>query len=365
MKVQKVTIVILILIITYFLIPRENITVVTQMSENETKGLEKILKSYSLTHFVKFDIRRIPFSGHFSRIKEIIDSNQEVDIARVDIKMPEWFKKYTYGEPTLQAVDCLVMLYNKKYVDAPPNTLDELWNFIEENTVDINGHTFKSSDFNKSKIDKYAIYLPYNSGWWMSTIFGSEDKNFLTKKVNKEKFIKIAEKIKYLYKNQLIPKSSEDFYDDMIKMFSQNEVKIIYNGPWSFSTLKDKKIDFGISLIPKGEDTRFSPMGGQQWVILNNKKIVNKVFKYLSSDKVAEQFYKYNNTIMPNRKLLEELEKKGDIVASQLKMAIPIDNKIDYILYKFFSNDFVDYLNDQITSEQLFNNWMKMIKGIN
>ncbi|WP_240739604.1 extracellular solute-binding protein [Marinitoga lauensis] len=362
MKMRKLVILIIILIFTYFIIPRKNLTIVTQMSESETKGLEKILKSYSLTHFINFDIKRIPFSGHFSRIKEIMDSGQKVDIARVDIKMPEWFKKYIYEKPKLQAVDCLVMIYNKRYVTHLPNSLNELWDFIEENTIDINGKNFKSPNFDKNKIDKYAMFLPYNSGWWMSTIFGSEDKNFLTKNVNKERFIKIAEKIKFLYKNNLIPKLSEDFYDDMMKMFSQNEVKVIYNGPWSFSTLKEKKVDFGVALLPKGKDTRFSPMGGQQWVILNNTKSVNQVFKYLSSDRVAEKFYKYNRTIMPNEKLLGELEKKGDIVAMQLKMATPIDNKMDYILYKFFSDDFIKYLNDNINSEQLFNNWLKMIE---
>lgn len=361
MKKRKIALVVIFSIIIYFFIPRENIVIVTQMSESEIKGLEKVLKPYSLIHFTNFEIKRIPFSGHFSRITELIDSDQKVDIARVDIKMPKWFKKYIYKEPELQAVDCLVMLYNKKYIDTPLNTLDELWDFIEENTIDIEGNNFKSPNFDKNKIDKYAIYLPYNSGWWMSTIFGSEDKNFLTKNVNKKKFIKTSEKIKFLYKNNLIPKSSTDFYDDMIKMFSQNEVKIIYNGPWSFSTIKEKKVEFGVSLLPKGEDTRFSPMGGQQWVILNNTKTVNKVFKYLSSDKVAEKFYKYNNTIMPNKTLIEKLEKKGDVVASQLKMAVPIDSRNDYILYKFFSNDFVQYLDDKISSEQLFNNWLKMI----
>ncbi|SHF19941.1 Maltose-binding protein MalE [Marinitoga hydrogenitolerans DSM 16785] len=354
---------IIILILSYFFLPRKTITIVTQMSEDEKNGLEKIMKLYSLTHFVKFNIERIPFSGHFSRIDEIINSGQKIDIARVDIKTPKWFEeKYIKTHPILQSVDCLVMLYNKKEVQPPPKTLNELWAFIEENTYDINGNNFKSSKFDKNKINEYAIYLPYNSGWWMSTIFGSEDENFLTVNVNKERFIYTAKKIKHLYKNHLIPKISNNFYDEMMKMFEQNEVKIIFNGPWSFSSIQKSNIDFGISLIPKGKDTSFSPIGGQQWILLNNSKTAEKVFKYLSTDKVADLFYKYNKTIMPKEKLLNTLQKNNNIVAAQLKLATKIDERLNNILFKFFSKIFVDYLNDKIDENVLFNYWTNLIK---
>ncbi|KLO23976.1 MULTISPECIES: extracellular solute-binding protein [unclassified Marinitoga] len=363
MKFKVVLIIFIVVLISiYAIFPRKNINIVTQMSESETKGLEKILNSYKLFHMVKFNIERIPFSGHFSRIKQLLDLNHKIDIARVDIKMPEWFESYIKDKPILQSVDCLVMLYNKKHIKKPPRTLNELWDYIENNIKDIYGNNINSPTFDKNKIEDYVFYMPYNSGWWMSAIFLSEDKNFLTSNVNKKRFINIAEKIKFLYKNNLIPKITENFYDDMINMFVRGEVDIIFNGPWSFSTYKEKGFDFGVSIIPFGIDGSFSPMGGQQWVLLNKSSEAEKVMEYLSKTEVAKKFYKYNNTIMPDEKFLEELDKKEDIVAKQLKTAIKIDKKTDYILFKFFSTDFIMYLNDKMDSEELYNRWLKMVK---
>ena len=52
MKKRKIALVVIFSIIIYFFIPRENIVIVTQMSESEIKGLEKVLKPYSLIHLL-------------------------------------------------------------------------------------------------------------------------------------------------------------------------------------------------------------------------------------------------------------------------------------------------------------------------
>ncbi|AEX86012.1 hypothetical protein XO10_07995 [Marinitoga sp. 1135] len=353
---------ILVLIGVYILYPRKNINIVTQMSEEEIIGLEKILKHYEMFHFIKFNIIRVPFSGHFSRIQEMIKQNINIDIARVDIKMPEWFKKYVKSEPVLQAVDTLVMIYDANDKIKPPETINDFFDFIENNTVDINGKTIKDKGFDKDKIMQYAVYIPYVSGWWMSVLYGSNDRNFLTENADKENFISISRRIKYYYKNGLIPRVCSDFYEEMMRMFISGDVKIIFNGPWSFSTLREKGKDFKVYYTPRGFSGRFSPMGGQQWVLLKDNKYTEKAFEYLGSNYVAEKFYEYNSTLMPNKGLIERLEKSGNIVASQLKDAVKIDKNTDYILYEFFSNEFVEYLNDKISEEKLFESWLNKIK---
>ncbi|TDX49212.1 sugar ABC transporter substrate-binding protein [Orenia marismortui] len=357
----------LILVLGYIYMPRKEVNMAVQMTEEEAKGLQKILKEYERFHFVEFNLLNIPFSNHFTRIQEFLESGKKIDIARIDIKTPEWFKKYIVADTVIpQSVDCLLLFYNPNIIKMPPPTLDDFINYTREYTIDESGRSLGEEDFSSDKIVQYGSYISLYSGWWMSVFFGSEDENFLTEDVDYNSFINVAKRFKRLYKENSLPKvDNNNFYDQMVKMFIEEKVAMMINGPWVLSSLDKSNQDFKIALLPKGGEGSFSPMGGQQWAMLNDKPVIRDVMKYLSSEEVARKFYKYNGTIMPNDEFLEELIGQGDIVAKQLLNAVKINKSNDYLLYNFFSLEFRNYLEGNLNEDQLFKLWKNKVKTLN
>ena len=355
----------LLLIIIYFLLPRQDINIITQMTEEETEGLRRVLNRYERYNLVKFNIVNISFNNHYNRIEEFIKADTEVDIARGDIKMPNWFKTYVVNDRTeAQAVDCLVLIYNPQIIETPPQTIEEFWAIARQNTIDQAGNQLGEEDFKPDKIEQYGAYVPLNSGWWMSSFFGGQDEKFLTADFNKQKFTATAEEFKKLYQQGGLALPNKDkFYQWMMNKFTAGKVGMIINGPWVVPKLRESDIKFKMSLLPQGEEGRFSPMGGQQWIMLSDKKEVKEVMDYLSSDEAANLFYKYNGTLMPNQSFLANLEEaENNIVAKQLSQAVKIDKKTDYKLYKFFSDDFIKYIQGHLTKQELMQKWKQELK---
>jgi len=334
------------------------------MEEEEVSGLMKVLTKYERFHFVKFNILNIPFSNHFTRIEEFLKSGKEVDIARVDIKMPNWFKDYViHDRVVIQAVDCLLLFYNPEIIASPPRTIDEFITYIRTYTIDNQGKRYGEEGFSSNRIKRYAAFVPLNSGWWMSPFFGGEDRDFLSQNLEHDSFIKVANSFKELYQSGLLPDFKDTFYEQMIRRFREGEVAMMLNGPWVIPALKELGQEFRIALIPRGSEGRFSPMGGQQWVMLSDKEVVKKVMNYLASDKVAFELYKYNDTIMPKESVLNNLD--NNILAEQLyDGAVKLGKDSDYILYNFFSNDYIEYLNDKMSKEELFDSWKGQVRSL-
>ena len=356
----------LILLIIYLVLPRQDINIVTQMTKEETEGLKRILNRYERYNLVEFNIINISFNNHYNRIEEFIKADTEVDIARGDIKMPQWFKENVVNNRTVaQAVDCLVLIYNPEIIDAPPETIAEFRTLAQKKTIDKSGNHFGAPDFNSKQIEQYGAYIPMSSGWWMSTFFGATDDDFLDLAFNRGDFIRTAEKFKRMHQNGVIPLVAQDeFYQWMMNKFTAGKVGMIINGPWSIPKLREVDINFEMALLPQGEDGRFSPMGGQQWIMLSDEPEVKKVMDYLSSSEVANLFYKYNGTLMPNESFLNKLEEnENNIVAKQLSQGVKINNKTDYDLYKFFSDDFPKYLEGDLTKEELVREWEEQLEN--
>ncbi|MGM0369139.1 MAG: sugar ABC transporter substrate-binding protein [Bacillota bacterium] len=355
----------LVLVLLYFFLPRKDINLVTQMSQEETEGLRRVLDRYERYNLVNFNIVNISFNNHYNRIEEFINSEQRIDIARGDIKMPKWFKKYVANNRTEpQAVDCLVLFYNPNIIEAPPETIEEFIALTKENTVDKSSNVFGTENFATNKIKEYGAHLPLSSGWWMSTFFGAEDNNFFKSDFDEEEFLTTANKFKELYDmNLLAIPSKDDFYGTMMNRFKDGKVGMMINGPWAISELREAEIKFKIALLPQGDEGRFSPMGGQQWIMLNDRPEVQAVMDYLASSEVANLLYRYNGTLVPNESFLDKLEEnENDVVAKQLKEAVKIDKELDYKLYKYFSNDFLEYIKGEINEQELLENWRQQLE---
>ena len=350
----------LLLLIIYFFLPRQDINIITQMTEEETAGLRRVLNRYELYNLVNFNIVNISFNNHYNRIEEFIKADTAVDIARGDIKMPTWFKTYVVNDRTeAQAVDCLVLIYNPQIIKTPPQTIEEFLTIARQKTIDEAGNHLGEDQFDPGQIEQYGAYAPLNSGWWMSSFFGGQDQKFLTSDFNEEKFAATAEEFKNLYQQGALALPNKDkFYQWMMNKFTAGEIGMIINGPWAVPKLREADIKFKMALVPQGEEGRFSPMGGQQWIMLSDKKEVKEIMSYLSSTEAANLFYKYNGTLMPNQSFLANLEEaENNVVAKQLSQAVKIDKKDDYRLYKFFSDDFMKYIKGQLTTEKLVQNW--------
>jgi len=355
----------LVLVLIYFFLPRKDINLVTQMSQEETEGLRRVLDRYERYNLVNFNLVNISFNNHYNRIEEFMNSEQRIDIARGDIKMPKWFKKYVKNKRTeLQAVDCLVLFYNHNIIEDPPQTIEEFIALAKEKTIDESANTFGTKDFNPDKIKRYGAHLPLSSGWWMSTFFGAGDNNFMQRDFDEQQFITTANKLKKLYQKDLLAiPSKDDFYGTMMNRFKDGKVGMMINGPWSIPELRKAEVDFKMALLPQGAEGRFSPMGGQQWIMLNDDPEVQAVMDYLASSEVANLLYRYNGTLVPKESFLNKLEEnENDVVANQLHEAVKIDKELDYKLYKYFSNDFLNYIKGKISEQELVSNWRQQLE---
>jgi hypothetical protein len=84
---------------------------------------------------------------------------------------------------------------------------------------------------------------------------------------------------------------------------------------------------------------------------------------YLASSEVANLLYRYNGTLVPEESFLNKLEEnENDIVAKQLQEAVKIDKELDYKLYKYFSNDFLEYIKGEIGEQELVSNWRQQLE---
>jgi maltose-binding protein MalE len=211
----------------------------------------------------------------------------------------------------------LTLVYNKKLVQVPPQTDEELIALGKKLTKDTNGD---------GKADQYGLvwnytepffFIPFMTGFggWVMDTSGTPTLN--TKgMVDGLKFI---QDLRDKYK--IIP--SEADYNIADILFKDGNAAMIINGDWSWSGYQKAGIDIGVAPLPKIVSTGLwcAPMVSPKGFSVNinvtgeKKKWVAELLKYLTSPENELETAKELNT-MPTQKVLYQNDyiKKNEIL---------------------------------------------------
>lgn len=213
-----------------------------------------------------------------------------------------WFRNHLY-QIADRVGNHLCLVYNKDLVPEPPETFSELIELGEKLSYD--------SD-NDGKNDHYVLAWNYTEPFFAVPFIGGfggwimDLKNQPT--LNIKPIVKAAQFIADLSKTyKIIPLECD--YETANAMFIDGYAAMIINGPWSWGTYTENKINFGVSRIPKIDETSLwptplvSPLGYSINVNLEGEQLEMTValLKYLTSPQNELEYTKISATI-PSRK---------------------------------------------------------------
>ncbi len=250
-------------------------------------------------------------------LEEIFDS---AFINQFDPRGLLWYKGHLYqiGD---QIGNHLFLLYNKKLVPKPPQTMNELIEIGKKLTKDIDGD---------GKIDQYGLvwnytepffFIPFLTGFggWVMDSLGNPT-------LDTEATVKALKFVRELRdKHKIIPRECD--YNTADALFKEGRAGMLINGPWSIGGYKKAGVDFGIARIPKVDETGLWPApmvaikGYSINVNVDKKKLpyVIDLFKYLVSPEVQLEHTKVLGTIPTHKIALEnEIVKNDPLIQSSI-----------------------------------------------
>jgi arabinogalactan oligomer / maltooligosaccharide transport system substrate-binding protein/arabinogalactan oligomer / maltooligosaccharide transport system permease protein len=187
----------------------------------------------------------------------------------------------------------LMLLYNKKLMQTPPQTTEELIAMGQKLTVDKDGD---------GKIDQFGLVFNYTEPFFFAPFIPAFGEDFMTDdfkpRLNQPGLYKTFQFILDLRdKYKIIPKECD--YETANALFKQNKAAMLINGDWSWGDYKSAGVDFAIARIPMVSETKKwpRPFVGTVGYSLNahfqndnHKDAAIRVLKYLTSERVQILF---------------------------------------------------------------------------
>ncbi|MCL9813933.1 substrate-binding domain-containing protein [Natranaeroarchaeum aerophilus] len=159
------------------------------------------------------------------------------------------------GEETIglpRSAEVPTLLYNREYLDSPPETLDELVTEAEE--------------FHAPDDDQYGFTCPGRAYFLSAYLlaFGGfvsrldEDDNPVLG-IEDDEFHEGME----LYRDELSEFQPSDLdYDTQTDAFARGDALFHVNGPWAVDGLRDATVDPGVTSVPEIDGGELSPYAG-------------------------------------------------------------------------------------------------------
>jgi maltose-binding protein MalE len=207
-----------------------------------------------------------------------------------------------YGLPL--AFKSHALFYNRKLVDRPPATLDEL--VLMAKAVSARGGTGEDRVYGLIS----DASLLYNHAMFAHA-FGAE---ILDEKgrphLDSPAMIESARLVRSLVaEHEIVP----DLNDSMATfLFNSGQAGFVIKGPWFLGEI-DEGVDYAVSLLPEAAPGKpIRPFLGSEGVFLShcsqNKEAAFQVMRYLVSDESARVRYVEGGQLAPNLSLYEDAE---------------------------------------------------------
>ncbi len=197
----------------------------------------------------------------------------------------------------------LCLVYNKKLVSKPPQTMNELIAIGKEFSKDKDGD---------GKPDRYAVVWNFTEPYFVVPFIGGyggwiiDEQNQPT--LDTEAVVKAARfifELSRVYK--IIP--AECDYEIANALFKDGLSAMIINGSWAWGTYIDNGIDIGIARIPQIDETglwptpAISPLGYSLNKNIKKEKmpLVRELVEFLTHDDIELRFTQSSGAI-PSRK---------------------------------------------------------------
>jgi arabinogalactan oligomer/maltooligosaccharide transport system permease protein len=189
----------------------------------------------------------------------------------------------------------LMLIYNKKLVPVPPQTLEEFIKIAQENTKDLNGD---------GKIDRFGFAFNFTEPFFFVPWVDGFGEHFLNDQnlpnLNSKAMISAFELMRdFRDKYKILPKECD--YEMANSLFKEGKAAMIINGDWSWGDYKDAKVDFGIARFPMINSTKLwpAPLVGTAGYSLNANindpeklKVTLKLLAFLTSEESQLRFTK-------------------------------------------------------------------------
>ena len=212
-----------------------------------------------------------------------------------------WFRGHLF-QIADQIGNHLCLVYNKRILKSPPQSMNELKQIGKQITRDSNGN---------GKPDRYLLAWNYTEPYFAVPFIAGYGGKILNDQnepsLNTEATVKAAQLIYDLAnKDRIIPLECD--YEIANALFLDGYAAMIINGPWSWGTYLENGIDIGITRIPKIDETGLwpspmvSPMGYSINTNLHGKKLTIslELLKFLTSERTQLCFTQAMGTI-PSR----------------------------------------------------------------
>ena len=196
--------------------------------------------------------------GPMSELGVIMPLEQFYEQATLDSFLTEplaantWFHGHLY-QIADNIGNHLCLVYNKKLIAEPPQTMSELIEVGKRLTVDRDGD---------GKPDQYALVWNYIEPFFAVPFIGGYGgwiiDDSLRPTLNTEALVNAAQLIYDLANvHKIIPLECD--YEVANALFKDGLAAMIINGPWSWGTYIDNGLDIGLARIPLIEETELWP----------------------------------------------------------------------------------------------------------
>jgi len=250
-------------------------------------------------------------------MEDLFDRDYLKQFLSTPIKANTWFRGHLY-QIADRVGNHLCLVYNKKLVPHPPQTMSELITMGKKLTKDLN---------HDGKPDRYALAWNYTEPFFAIPFIGGYGgwifDSLYHPTLNTEATVKAAQLIYDLAnKYKIIPKECD--YEVANALFKDGLSAMIINGPWSWATYKKAGLKIGIARIPKIDETGLwptplvSPMGYSINKNVSGKKlqVVAALIRYLTSKETELRFTRlgasipsvtaaYNSPLVKNDSLIQ------------------------------------------------------------
>ncbi len=255
-------------------------------------------KGPALIHGASDNIGPFVELGVIQPMEGLFDKNFLQQFLQSPLPANTYFKGHLY-QIADRVGNHLCLVYNKRLVKKPPQTMRELIEMGKKLTVDEDGD---------GKPERYAIawnytepffFIPFITGYGGWIFDDNYNPTLNTPAV--EKAAKLVYDLVNTYK--IMPKESD--YEIANALFKDGLAAMIINGPWSFATYLKNNIPIGIARIPKIDETGLwpgplvSPMGYSINANVKGEKlkVVVALLKYLTSKQAQLRFTRLSGSI--------------------------------------------------------------------